>query len=381
MTRPEASVLLRTVGTSFRTAGFGKAHPDPAAALAAADPADRGCGAEVNSVHCLIRNGLARPDAGVLLFHSDTDDGRAVAAILADYYRDRGHAPAAAVPVPGRPFARRRFPPLPPRTGRMSSTRRSHTTCRPSRRGSGRRAVGRGCPTGWRSGSSGSCSSPAAGGRTCRPNSGPPGGQPTAGWRRGSGSGCGAGSTPTGSGCSSGRASGTRIRSPRTGGSCGRSAAARGPAEAPWIAGNRAPSTPCWSAAGGPLAARSAGASASDHPQLFPALLAFPRVGGTPGRPKEFPDGPYADRGSDCAAARARRPWRGVEPHGSGLGQVRWAVERTISRIKRLRRMRVRYDRSAVIHAAWTSPAASAIRFRIPERRDPTRRTGCVRAS
>jgi transposase len=124
---------------------------------------------------------------------------------------------------------------------------------------------------------------------------------------------------------------------------------------------------------GVPLAVRSAGANASDHTQLFPAVMAFPKVGGTPGRPKELPDDLYADRGYDSAAARDLLRWLGIEPHigkrgaahGSGLGRVRWVVERTVSWVKGLRRMRVRYDRSAVIRDAWTSVAASVICFRI----------------
>ena len=124
---------------------------------------------------------------------------------------------------------------------------------------------------------------------------------------------------------------------------------------------------------GVPLVIRSAPAGASDHRQLFPALMAFPRVGGTPGRPKERPDELYADRGYDSAAARTLLRWLGVEPHigkrgephGSGLGKVRWVVERTAAWVKGLRRMRVRYDRLAVIRDAFTTLAAAVVCFRI----------------
>jgi transposase len=124
---------------------------------------------------------------------------------------------------------------------------------------------------------------------------------------------------------------------------------------------------------GVPLVTRSAGANASDHHQLFPTLLQFPRVGGKPGRPKELPDELYADRGFDDEAARRLLRWLGVEPriarrkvaHGSGLGKVRWVVERTIGWLKGLRRLRVRYDRRAVIREAWMTLAASVICFRL----------------
>lgn len=124
---------------------------------------------------------------------------------------------------------------------------------------------------------------------------------------------------------------------------------------------------------GVPLAIRTAGANQSDHTQIIPLLLDFPKVGGKPGRPKQLPDVLYADRGYDSEAARWLLRWMGVEPHiakrgtphGSGLGRVRWVVERTISWVKGLRRMRVRYDRLGVIRDAFTTLAAGVICFRI----------------
>jgi transposase len=124
---------------------------------------------------------------------------------------------------------------------------------------------------------------------------------------------------------------------------------------------------------GVPLAIRTAGANASDHTQIIPLVMAFPRVGGKPGRPKELPDVVSADRGYDSDSTRWLLAWLGIEPkiarrktpHGRGLGRVRWVVERTISWLKGLRRMRVRYDRLGVIRDAWTTLAASVICFRI----------------
>ena len=124
---------------------------------------------------------------------------------------------------------------------------------------------------------------------------------------------------------------------------------------------------------GVPLALRTAAANASDHTQILPMVLDFPRVGGTPGRPKELPDELYADRGYDSEDTRRLLAWLGIEPHiarrrtahGSGLGKVRWVVERTISWLKGLRRLRVRYDRGAVIQEAWNTLAAAVICFRL----------------
>ena len=127
------------------------------------------------------------------------------------------------------------------------------------------------------------------------------------------------------------------------------------------------------SRSGVPLESRTAGANASDHTQIIPLVLDFPRTGGKPGRPKELPDELYADRGYDSDSTRWLLRWLGVEPHiakrkvphGSGLGKVRWVVERTISWLKGLRRMRVRYDRLGVIRDAFTTLAASVICYRI----------------
>ena len=124
---------------------------------------------------------------------------------------------------------------------------------------------------------------------------------------------------------------------------------------------------------GVPLGIRTTGANVSDHQQLLPLVVDFPKVGGKPGRPKEFPDELYADRGFDSDPARWVLAWLGINPHiarrraphGSGLGKVRWVVERTISWLKGLRRMRVRYDRLMEIQEAWTTLAASVICFRL----------------
>lgn len=97
------------------------------------------------------------------------------------------------------------------------------------------------------------------------------------------------------------------------------------------------------------------------------------RVGGQPGRPRTHPATLYADAGFDSDATRTLLRWLGIEPHirhrndkhGSHLGRVRWVVERTISWINGLRRMRVRYDRSQTSIDAWTSIAAAVVCLQI----------------
>jgi transposase len=122
-----------------------------------------------------------------------------------------------------------------------------------------------------------------------------------------------------------------------------------------------------------PMELRTAGANVSDHRQIIPLVIDFPKVAGKPGRPKQWPDLLIADAGYDNDSTRWLLRWLGIEPkirkrqgaHGSHLGKVRWVVERTISWLKGLRRMRVRYDRLGVIQDAWASLAASVICFRI----------------
>jgi transposase len=120
---------------------------------------------------------------------------------------------------------------------------------------------------------------------------------------------------------------------------------------------------------GVPLVLRAAGANRSDHREILPAIVSFPTVPGKVGRPPTHPRKLYADAGYDSDPTRSILRWLGIDPHirrrgsehGSHLGRVRWVVERTISWIKGLRRMRVRYDRSGVSIDAWTSVAAAVI--------------------
>ncbi len=124
---------------------------------------------------------------------------------------------------------------------------------------------------------------------------------------------------------------------------------------------------------GVPLAIRTAPANESDHRQIIPLVLDYPKVKGKPGRPKELPDLLYVDRGFDSEATRWILAWLGIDPHiakrrtahGSGLRKVRWVVERTISWLKGLRRLRIRYDRLAVMQDAWDTLAACVICFRL----------------
>ncbi|MFI9065675.1 IS5 family transposase [Streptomyces sp. NPDC053429] len=102
-----------------------------------------------------------------------------------------------------------------------------------------------------------------------------------------------------------------------------------------------------------PLAVSLTGGNRNDVTQLIPLLKKIPSVAGLVGRPRKRPDRLLGDRGYDHDKYR-RLVWamgvkpviarRGV-PHGSGLGDHRWVVERTISWFHGLRRLRIRWER------------------------------------
>ena len=122
---------------------------------------------------------------------------------------------------------------------------------------------------------------------------------------------------------------------------------------------------------GVPIALRTTGANVSDQTQILPIVLDYPRIKGKPGRPREHPNQAYADRGYDCDATRLLLKWLGIEPkiakrrteHGSGLGKVRWVIERTIAWLKGMKRMR--WDRLPTIQHAWNALAMSVICFNL----------------
>lgn len=98
----------------------------------------------------------------------------------------------------------------------------------------------------------------------------------------------------------------------------------------------------------------------------------MPAIRGKPGHPVCKPRIVQGDRGY---SSRAHQQWlrqRGIQPrlsqqkapHGSGLGQTRWVVERTIAWLHQFRRLRLRYDRQALMHEAFLQLAISLICWR-----------------
>jgi transposase len=106
--------------------------------------------------------------------------------------------------------------------------------------------------------------------------------------------------------------------------------------------------------------------------ELIPAVDAVPPVRGKPGRPRRRPRRLYADRAYDSKRHRGELRRRNVTPviavrrsgHGTGLGKVRWVVERTISWFHQFRRLGTRYDRDPERHQAFMTLACSLICLR-----------------
>ncbi len=86
---------LRPIAEAYRD----KRWDDLAERLFQRDAADRLLGAEVNSITSIVKNDYVQPDAALYFFHSATDDGRAIAAVLARLYRRKGHSSVQAVEI------------------------------------------------------------------------------------------------------------------------------------------------------------------------------------------------------------------------------------------------------------------------------------------
>lgn len=99
---------------------------------------------------------------------------------------------------------------------------------------------------------------------------------------------------------------------------------------------------------------------------------AIPPIRGKQGRPLRKPAIVQGDRGYDHD--KYRKPLNAIgihteiarrgEPHGSGLGKTRWVVERTIAWLHNFRRLRIRFERLAIIHEAFLKIACSIICWR-----------------
>jgi transposase len=125
-------------------------------------------------------------------------------------------------------------------------------------------------------------------------------------------------------------------------------------------------------ATGIPLAFSVTGGNRNDVTQLIPLLDAVPRVHGRRGRPRQRPERVVADRGYDHDKHRRLVRERGITPliarrqttHGSGLGSLRWVVERTFAWLHHFKRLLIRYDRRHEIHHAFLAIGCCLVCYR-----------------
>jgi transposase len=114
-------------------------------------------------------------------------------------------------------------------------------------------------------------------------------------------------------------------------------------------------------AQGIPLAGTVTAANVNEVTQVFQVLTDMPPVGGKSGPKRQKPDRLQGDTGYDSEPVRQLLRWLGIIPllptkdreHGSGLGVYRWFVERTISWLHALGRLRRRLDRLTEIQEAF----------------------------
>ena len=118
------------------------------------------------------------------------------------------------------------------------------------------------------------------------------------------------------------------------------------------------------------------GGNHNDVTELIPLVEAVPAVHGRRGLPRRRPTDLYTDRGYDHDKYRKLLRLRGIRPHiarrgtphGSGLGTVRWVIERTIAWYHGMKRLRIRWERRDDIHEAFLALATCIITYRHVQR-------------
>ena len=125
-------------------------------------------------------------------------------------------------------------------------------------------------------------------------------------------------------------------------------------------------------AAGTPLAAEVTAANVNDVTRLIPLVDAIRPVRGKPGAPLRKPEQVMGDRAYHDEKRRMTLSGRGIgtaiarrgDPHGSGLGILRYVVEQTIALLHQFRRLRTRFDKRADIHETFLTIGCAMICWR-----------------
>jgi hypothetical protein len=121
---------------------------------------------------------------------------------------------------------------------------------------------------------------------------------------------------------------------------------------------------------GVPLVVQTTPANVPDQNQLPSLLEAMPKVPGPRGRPRSKPEAIVGDRaygtkemvalmmvlGIVCLLAP-----RGDDTHGSGLGAVRFVIERTLAHFGQFRRLKLCYERTGACWQYFHDLAASLL--------------------
>lgn len=123
-------------------------------------------------------------------------------------------------------------------------------------------------------------------------------------------------------------------------------------------------------AEGNPLVVRTTPANVPDQQQLPVLLEARPAVQGPRGRPRRNPDEILGDRAYGTTATIAHVEGLGIKSllarrtdatHGSGLGVLRYVIERTLACFSHFRRLRLCYERWGQHFQAFHDLAAALL--------------------
>jgi IS5 family transposase len=121
---------------------------------------------------------------------------------------------------------------------------------------------------------------------------------------------------------------------------------------------------------GVPLVVQTTPANVPDQEQLPALLEARPTVQGPRGRPRRNPEAIIGDRAYGTKEMIAHAEELGIESllapraddtHGSGLGVLRYVVERTLACFSHFRRLRLCYERWGTHFQALHELAASLL--------------------